>query len=98
MMKKPLGVTISATTNARPPASHSHIPYAPDYKRIRQSAWSKLFNMTYDKIEGFMPLILVTNDDGVTSEGIHALADAMKPLGDVLSSRRCRKRARLAMR
>ena len=31
-----------------------------------------------------MPLILVTNDDGVTSEGIHALADAMKPLGDVL--------------
>ena len=39
---------------------------------------------SYDKIEGFMPLILVTNDDGVTSEGIHALADAMKPLGDVL--------------
>jgi 5'-nucleotidase len=37
-----------------------------------------------DKIEGFMPLILVTNDDGVTSEGIHALADAMRPLGDVL--------------
>jgi 5'-nucleotidase len=31
-----------------------------------------------------MPLILVTNDDGVTSEGIHALADAMKPLGEVL--------------
>ncbi len=31
-----------------------------------------------------MPTILVTNDDGVTSEGIHALADAMKPLGDVL--------------
>jgi 5'-nucleotidase len=31
-----------------------------------------------------MPLILVTNDDGVTSEGIHALADAMRPLGDVL--------------
>ncbi len=31
-----------------------------------------------------MPLILVTNDDGVTSEGIHALADAMKPLGDVV--------------
>ena len=37
-----------------------------------------------DKIVEFMPLILVTNDDGVTSEGIHALADAMKPLGDVL--------------
>jgi 5'-nucleotidase len=31
-----------------------------------------------------MPLILVTNDDGVSSDGIHALADAMKPLGDVL--------------
>ena len=31
-----------------------------------------------------MPLILVTNDDGVTSEGIHALAEAMKPLGDVI--------------
>ncbi|MFM8532480.1 MAG: 5'/3'-nucleotidase SurE [Acidimicrobiia bacterium] len=31
-----------------------------------------------------MPTILVTNDDGVTSEGIHALAAAMKPLGDVL--------------
>ncbi len=31
-----------------------------------------------------MPLILVTNDDGVSSEGIHVLADAMKPLGEVL--------------
>ena len=31
-----------------------------------------------------MPLILVTNDDGVTSEGIHALADAMKSIGEVL--------------
>ncbi len=31
-----------------------------------------------------MPVILVTNDDGVTSEGIHALADAMRPLGDVI--------------
>jgi 5'-nucleotidase len=31
-----------------------------------------------------MPIILVTNDDGVTSEGIHALADAMRPLGDVI--------------
>jgi 5'-nucleotidase len=33
---------------------------------------------------GSMPRILVTNDDGVTSEGIHALADAVRPLGDVL--------------
>ena len=31
-----------------------------------------------------MPLILVTNDDGVQSEGIHALADAMRTLGDVV--------------
>jgi 5'-nucleotidase len=31
-----------------------------------------------------MPRILVTNDDGVHSEGIHALAAALKPLGDVL--------------
>ena len=31
-----------------------------------------------------MPLILVTNDDGVTSEGIHALAEAVRPLGEVI--------------
>ena len=30
-----------------------------------------------------MKKILVTNDDGVRSEGIHALAEALKPLGDV---------------
>ena len=30
-----------------------------------------------------MPRILVTNDDGVQSEGIHALAEAVAPLGDV---------------
>ncbi len=30
-----------------------------------------------------MPKILVTNDDGYRSEGIHALAEAMRPLGDV---------------
>jgi len=30
-----------------------------------------------------MPRILVTNDDGVHSEGIKALADALRPLGDV---------------
>src|SRR5262245_3721720 len=30
-----------------------------------------------------MPHILVTNDDGVHSEGIKALADALKPLGDI---------------
>jgi 5'-nucleotidase len=30
-----------------------------------------------------MPLILVTNDDGYRSDGIHALADALRRLGDV---------------
>lgn len=30
------------------------------------------------------PLILVTNDDGITSRGIRTLVDAMKELGDVL--------------
>ena len=30
-----------------------------------------------------MPLILVTNDDGVHSEGIRTLADALRPLGDI---------------
>jgi 5'-nucleotidase len=31
-----------------------------------------------------MPRILVTNDDGVHSDGIHALAGALRPLGDVI--------------
>ena len=31
-----------------------------------------------------MPRILVTNDDGVHSEGIHALAAALRPLGEIL--------------
>ena len=31
-----------------------------------------------------MPRILVTNDDGVHSEGIRILADALMPLGDVI--------------
>jgi 5'-nucleotidase len=30
-----------------------------------------------------MPRILVTNDDGVYSEGLHALADALRSIGDV---------------
>jgi 5'-nucleotidase len=30
-----------------------------------------------------MPRILVTNDDGVHSDGIHALAEALRPLGDI---------------
>ena len=31
-----------------------------------------------------MPKILVTNDDGVHSEGIQALAEALRPLGEVI--------------
>src|SRR5262245_52251986 len=31
-----------------------------------------------------MPRILVTNDDGVHSDGIKVLADAVRPLGDVV--------------
>lgn len=31
-----------------------------------------------------MPIILVTNDDGIDSEGLHALADAVHPLGRVV--------------
>ena len=31
-----------------------------------------------------MPRILVTNDDGVHSDGIHILAEALRPLGEVL--------------
>ncbi len=30
-----------------------------------------------------MPTILVTNDDGVRSDGLYALADALRPLGEV---------------
>lgn len=30
------------------------------------------------------PLILITNDDGITSEGIHRLADAVSELGEVV--------------
>ena len=31
-----------------------------------------------------MPRILVTNDDGIYSEGLRKLADALKPIGDVM--------------
>src|SRR6266545_2219447 len=31
-----------------------------------------------------MPRILVTNDDGYRSAGIHALADALAPLGEII--------------
>src|SRR5437867_3065749 len=31
-----------------------------------------------------MPRILITNDDGVRSDGIHAVADALGALGDVV--------------
>src|SRR3974377_1614691 len=38
-----------------------------------------IFNMTVKK-----PLILVTNDDGITSPGILALSNEMKELGEVV--------------
>ena len=34
-------------------------------------------------MQGSMPRILVTNDDGVSSDGIRALAAALQPLGEV---------------
>ena len=30
------------------------------------------------------PLILITNDDGITAPGVNALISAMKPLGDIV--------------
>lgn len=36
------------------------------------------------RFKASMPRILVTNDDGVHAPGIKALADAMRPLGDVV--------------
>jgi 5'-nucleotidase len=30
------------------------------------------------------PMILITNDDGITSPGLRSLVEAMKPLGDIL--------------
>ena len=29
------------------------------------------------------PIILITNDDGITAPGLHALVDAMTGLGDI---------------
>src|SRR5512136_1500952 len=37
-----------------------------------------LFNMTHP------PLILITNDDGITSKGLRCAAEACDPLGEVL--------------
>jgi 5'-nucleotidase len=45
-----------------------------------------------------MPKILVTNDDGVRSPGIHALAAALQRLGDVTIVAPTSRRAQLAMR
>lgn len=36
------------------------------------------------KIEGERPIILVTNDDGITAPGIRSLVNAVKDLGDVV--------------
>jgi 5'-nucleotidase len=45
-----------------------------------------------------MPIILVTNDDGYRSEGITALADALRPLGDVTIVAPVEEAARSVMR
>ena len=34
--------------------------------------------------EGKRPLILVTNDDGITAKGIRSLVEAVSPFGDIL--------------
>ena len=40
--------------------------------------------LLYLTVSSHAKRILVTNDDGVHSEGIHALADALRRLGDVI--------------
>ena len=51
-----------------------------------------------DTIKVPMREILVTNDDGVHSEGIHELAAALAHLGEVTIVAPIRRRARSAMR
>jgi broad specificity polyphosphatase/5'/3'-nucleotidase SurE len=42
---------------------------------------------------GAAPLILVSNDDGIHSEGIAALAEALRNLGEVVVAARCASRS-----
>ena len=42
---------------------------------------------------GAAPLILVSNDDGIHSEGIAALAEALRPLGEVVVAAPDRERS-----
>ena len=39
---------------------------------------------TFTALHGVAPLILVSNDDGIHSAGLAALADALAPIGDVV--------------
>ena len=45
-----------------------------------------MFNILLPKMMGETkrPLILVTNDDGISAKGIHALVEAVRPFGEVL--------------
>ena len=57
----------------RKPVSNVRVPaYHPD-RRFRDPTGSSLIR----------PLILVSNDDGISSEGIRVLEEAVSPLGDV---------------
>ena len=45
------------------------------------------------RVMGAAPLILVCNDDGIHSEGIAALAEALRPLGEVVIAAPDRERS-----
>ena len=45
------------------------------------------------RVMGAAPLILVSNDDGIHSEGIAALAEALRPLGEVVVAAPDRERS-----
>ncbi len=61
-------------------------PKAVRYRYLRDGFVDpKTYSMAAEgETEPHRPLILVTNDDGATAPGIRALAEAMKPLGEVI--------------
>src|SRR5437667_10798587 len=54
----------------------------PPLKRHRWVGPSAFWSQAYNR-QSLMVRILVTNDDGYRSEGIHALAHALREVGDV---------------
>src|SRR5213078_2486020 len=54
----------------------------PPLKRHRWVGPSAIWSQAYNR-QSLMVRILVTNDDGYRSEGIHALAHALREVGDV---------------